>query len=278
MQKRKKSYPISVEELKVLWKKKNKHLSVIDIRSQIEYTTGRIPGATSIPLGKLMQHRHDLKKPDAYVLYSQNGNRSYTAANWLAGEGFENIYHLKGGLNSWQGFQAHGHIDLHLAILPPNASFFEALQMAIALEENLKQLYLDLADHCTDKKILSIVKRLIKFEDHHKAHLMAQYEVTDEDQLKLDEFKDKHGEKLEGGGELEGARKSFSKMIQKPEDILKIGIALEAQALDFYSRLAQKSVNDQNRQLFSNMMKEELVHLEYVSRELEKFLVNSINN
>ena len=257
MQKRKKSRAISVAELKKLWTKKNKNLIVVDIRSQTEYSTGRIPGATSIPLGELIQHRHKLKKPDPCVLYSQNGNRSYTAANWLAGEGFENLYHLKGGLNSWQGFQAHGHIDLHLAILPPNASFFEALQMAIALEENLKQLYLDLAEYCTDQKILSIVKRLIKFEDHHKAHLMAQYEVSDEDQLKLDEFKNKHGEKLEGGGELEGTRKSFSKMIQKPEDILKIGIALEAQAMDFYSRLAQKSVNEQNRQLFINMMKEE---------------------
>jgi len=278
MQKRRKSRPISVEDLKSLWKKKNKSLTVIDIRSQVEYTTGRIPGATSIPLDELMRHRHKLEKPDACVLYSQNGNRSYTASNWLAGEDFEKVYHLKGGLNSWQGFQAQGHIDLNLAILPPNASFFEALQMAIALEENLKQLYIDLADHCTDQKILSVVKRLITFEDHHKAHLMAQYEVSDEDQLKLDEFKNKHGDKLEGGGELEGAKKSFSKMIQKPEDILKIGIALEAQALDFYSRLAQKSVNDQNQQLFTNMMKEELVHLEYVSRELEKFLAKTLNN
>jgi len=278
MQKRKKSRPITIEKLKLLWKKEHKTLTVIDIRSQAEYTTGRIPGATSIPLSELMRHHHKLTKPDACVLYSQNGSRSHTAANWLAGEGFENVYHLSGGLNSWNGFQAHGHIELNLAILPPNASFFEALQMAIAMEENLKQLYVDLADHCTDQKVLLIVERLIKFEDHHKTHLLTQYKVSDEGQLKLDEFKNKHGEKLEGGGELEGTRKSFSKMIQKPEDILKIGIALEAQALDFYSRLAQKSKNEKNRQLFTSMMKEELVHLEYVSRELEKYLTNKINH
>ena len=278
MQKRNKSRSIDVEDLKSIWKKKHENLIVIDIRSQAEYATGRIPGATSIPLEELMRHQYKLNKTDACVIYSQNGNRGYTAANWLASEGFETVYHLKGGLNSWHGFQAHGHIDLNLTILPPNASFFDALQMAIALEENLKQLYIDLAKYCTEEKVLAAVNRLIKFEDYHKAHLMSQYEISDENQLKLDEFKNKYGDKLEGGGELEGTKKFFSKMIQKPEDILKIGIALEAQALDFYSRLAQRSTIDKNKQLFTNMMKEELIHLEYVSRELDKYLTSTGNH
>lgn len=278
MQKRNKSKSIGVEELKLIWKRKHQKITVVDIRSQAEYTTGRIPGATSIPLEELMRHQNKLSKTDACVVYSQNGNRGYTAANWLVSEGFEKVYHLKGGLNSWHGFQAHGHMDLNLTILPPNASFFEALQMAIALEDNLRQLYIDLAEYCTDKKLLSVVNRLIKFEDYHKAHLMAQYKISDEDQLKLDEFKNKHGDKLEGGGELEGTRKFFSKMIKKPEDILKIGIALEAQALDFYSRLARRSTGEKNKQLFTNMMKEELMHLEYVSRELDKYLAIDDNN
>ncbi len=76
MSKRIKSQGISITDLKYQWKKKHNKISVIDIRSQMEYEKGRIPGSISVPVEKLMKHQHQLNKSEIYVLYSQSGNSS----------------------------------------------------------------------------------------------------------------------------------------------------------------------------------------------------------
>jgi rubrerythrin len=57
------------------------------------------------------------------------------------------------------------------------------------------------------------------------------------------------------------------------EDILQLGMMLEAQALDLYTRLARKSEVGKSKDLFNFLAKEEAGHLGYLTEELDKLLV-----
>jgi rhodanese-related sulfurtransferase len=74
---------------------------LIDVREPEEYRDGHIPGAINVPVGRLSHHLPELSKENPVLLYCQSGNRSGIAARMLKKQGFEQVYHLHGGLFGW---------------------------------------------------------------------------------------------------------------------------------------------------------------------------------
>lgn len=90
---------ISSEEAKQLID--NKEVVVLDVRTPEEYQEGHISNAKLIPLQELENKLNDLNKEEAYLVVCRSGNRSTQASEILTNNGFDSIYNLSGGMNSW---------------------------------------------------------------------------------------------------------------------------------------------------------------------------------
>jgi len=86
-------------------------LTVIDVRTPAEYTSGHLPGALNIPLDRLRRAlpeiRHAAERGDVLVVCA-SGARSENACKQLAEQGVPTAT-LAGGTGAWA---ADGH-DLH---------------------------------------------------------------------------------------------------------------------------------------------------------------------
>ena len=78
----------------------------IDVRSQGEIGEGKIPQvATGYDWnsGEFHDNFDQLDPEKSYLFICLSGHRSMQACLFLQSQGFENVYHLKGGMMNWQG-------------------------------------------------------------------------------------------------------------------------------------------------------------------------------
>lgn len=78
---------------------------VVDIRDEQSFAQGHIAGAvhlTNTSLGQFMRE-HDFEQPVVVVCY--HGNSSQGAAQYLAEQGYERVYSMDGGFESWRSQQ-----------------------------------------------------------------------------------------------------------------------------------------------------------------------------
>ncbi|KJV06131.1 rhodanese-like domain-containing protein [Methylocucumis oryzae] len=77
---------------------------VVDVRDQTEFASGHIQEAIHLPLDKF---DNELKKIEAYkkdpvLVICQNGTRAISAGKLLTKAGFEQVFVISGGMESWQ--------------------------------------------------------------------------------------------------------------------------------------------------------------------------------
>ncbi|MEI5993100.1 rhodanese-like domain-containing protein [Candidatus Enterococcus mansonii] len=75
-------------------------VEVIDVREKTEFSSGHIPGAKNIPLGKITSYTK--KGSDPVYVICQSGMRSRQAVKKLKNKGIEAI-NVKGGMSAWRG-------------------------------------------------------------------------------------------------------------------------------------------------------------------------------
>jgi rhodanese-related sulfurtransferase len=73
---------------------------VLDVRENLEWKAGRIPGALHIPLARLPARNHELPRDTTIVTVCRSGHRSGLAARWLRRAGYE-VEDLDGGMKAW---------------------------------------------------------------------------------------------------------------------------------------------------------------------------------
>jgi rhodanese-related sulfurtransferase len=76
---------------------------LLDVRELDEWAAGHAPGAVHVPLGQL--DPATLPRDRVVVAICRSGNRSGTAARWLAAAGID-VRNLAGGMKAWA---ADGH-------------------------------------------------------------------------------------------------------------------------------------------------------------------------
>lgn len=81
-------------------------LTIVDVRQRDELKgdLGHIPGAHSLPLGRLMTAGPPSKwATDTPLLFvCRSGARSASAAAHLARQGYTELYNLRGGMAAWK--------------------------------------------------------------------------------------------------------------------------------------------------------------------------------
>ncbi len=75
---------------------------LLDVRSQSEYLSGNIPGASNIDIMsyEFQDKIAALDKNKTYFIYCRSGNRSAQACNIMSEMGFK-TYNLAGGIGAW---------------------------------------------------------------------------------------------------------------------------------------------------------------------------------
>jgi rhodanese-related sulfurtransferase len=71
---------------------------LVDVRQPEEVAGGTLPGFVNIPLDQLQQRVGELDADRRVVLLCRSGNRSGTAAKFLAAQGFGDLVNLTGGM------------------------------------------------------------------------------------------------------------------------------------------------------------------------------------
>lgn len=75
---------------------------ILDVRTKEEYNQGHIEGAKLLPVDSIItgELEHLPNKDQVILIYCRSGNRSAKAANYLANEGYANVYDF-GGIIDW---------------------------------------------------------------------------------------------------------------------------------------------------------------------------------
>lgn len=81
-------------------------LCIIDVRSAAEFTgeLGHIPSAKLITLDQLPQHIESLPKDKTIVFVCRSGGRSAQASDLAIGNGWDNVYNMRGGMLLWNEY------------------------------------------------------------------------------------------------------------------------------------------------------------------------------
>ncbi len=79
----------------------DKDLVWIDVREPAEWERGRIPGATLVPLNRLLLSPREHLSGEGVVFYCAQGIRSAVACEVAAAVGLRRVYNLEGGIQEW---------------------------------------------------------------------------------------------------------------------------------------------------------------------------------
>lgn len=76
-------------------------LHIIDVRQMPEIAAGTVPGAEAVPLHTLPLKVNELDRNKKLVVVCRSGARSAQACMFLAQQGFDQVYNLRGGMLAW---------------------------------------------------------------------------------------------------------------------------------------------------------------------------------
>lgn len=76
-------------------------LFLLDVRTLGEYQQVRLDGARLIPIDQFVNRLAEVPKDRPVLVYCAVGSRSAQVVNYLARQGFPEIYNLYGGIYAW---------------------------------------------------------------------------------------------------------------------------------------------------------------------------------
>jgi len=94
---------ISNDETKRRFETERDNYVWLDVRSQMEFDGGHIPGAKLIPVDQLEDRIAEVGEKDKkYIVYCQSGGRSAAACTILNAKGYKNLFNAP-GMGEWDG-------------------------------------------------------------------------------------------------------------------------------------------------------------------------------
>ena len=80
---------------------KHDSLYLLDVRTPGEFQQVRLEGASLIPIDQLLNRLPEVPKDRPILVYCAVGSRSAQVVNYLARQGYPEVYNLYGGIYSW---------------------------------------------------------------------------------------------------------------------------------------------------------------------------------
>ena len=76
-------------------------LFLLDVRTPGEYQQARLDGARLIPIDQFAKRLAEVPKDRPVLVYCAVGSRSAQVVNYLARQGYPEIYNMSGGIYAW---------------------------------------------------------------------------------------------------------------------------------------------------------------------------------
>jgi rhodanese-related sulfurtransferase/rubrerythrin len=263
---------LDVEQAQVFIKERQEGTyTILDVRQPGEYEEEHIPGAKLIPLPELNDSMEKLDANKPIIVHCAIGGRSRVAAQLLSGQGFKEVYNLKGGIKAWKGVRASGPVEVNLDLVRGDEGSSEIITLAYGMERSLQIFYVTMAEKALDQKLVALFKKLAEVEKHHKKLLFELKKNVDSGTGDLSSFEAGIDPKiLEGGFEMKGFMKVNEPYIQTTAGILDIAMMLETQALDLYLRFTDKLSRQDARQVLFKIAQEEKAHLASLGKLMDE--------
>jgi rubrerythrin len=190
------------------------------------------------------------------------GGRSRAAAQFLSGQGFSEVYNLKGGIAAWQGLKAFGPAEMGMMTLKGNETPQEVIVIAYGMEGGLADFYSKVSAMAPEPEVSALLGKLIAIEETHKSKLFALYQTLEPAIHEKDLFEEGIvSGVMEGGFTAEEFLEQNKPLLDTVENIISLAMMLEAQALDLYTRYAQRVEGPQSRSVLHDIAEEEKSHL-----------------
>lgn len=185
----------------------------------------------------------------------------------LAGKDFKKVYNLTGGIKAWEKQVAMGAEDVGLHLFSQATSAKEALITGFGLEMGLQDFYLSLAKKVKNEATRSLFLLLADIETKHQQRLCTLYEKVTRETISLENLAQKVTEQaMEGGLSTAEYLDLYKPNLDSELEVLALAMAIEAQALDLYSRAAeQNKAHVEFRQVLLQIAEEERSHMKKLS-------------
>ena len=236
--------------------------TILDVRQHGEYESGHIPGSKLIPLPELNDRIDEIDANKLTIVYCAVGGRSRVAAQMLAGNGFSEVYNLSGGFKAWKSNRAIGPEDQGLELLSGQESPAEALIIAYSMENGLREYYLTMIPWVENQDARTLFEKLANIEIKHQERILNEYCSMTGPEVDCEIFQStKVVPAVEGGLTTEEYVQLYKPDLESVEEIIGLAMAIEAQALDLYQRAADKSENEESKNVLLQIANEERAHL-----------------
>jgi rhodanese-related sulfurtransferase/rubrerythrin len=236
--------------------------TLLDVRTLGEYEQAHIPGARFIPISELSDRLQEIDRDKPVLTYCAVGGRSHSAAQMLEGQGFKEVYNMKGGIRTWAGLEVAGLPDYGLYLIKGDESPERMLAIAYGMEDGLSAFYKILAQKNEAIRLIELFTTLADWEEKHKATLFDLYRRVTGSMVDLNEFIHQTvNDTIEGGRSLEDFLKTVEGETKTLEKTFDLALSLEAQALDLYLRFAQKLTVPATRDIVTQIAQDEKFHL-----------------
>ena len=193
------------------------------------------------------------------------------AAQFLSGQGFKEVYNLKGGIKAWQGVKAVGPVELNLDLIRGDESPGETIILAYGMEEALRRFYSTFGQRQPEGRLKDLFRLLAAAEEKHQELLKKAYESLAPSPGEAKPLPPAGSSLvLEGGFQFEEFVQENEPRLKTETDLLELSLMLETQALDLYLRFAGKMEDRETKQVLFRLGDEEKAHLAALGRLLDE--------
>lgn len=265
--------PNKIKEL--LDKDSRNEFLLLDVRQPEEYAAGHIAGAVLIPLGELESRHTELSRAKKIIVYCRTGRRTMAAGIVLCRLGFENLYHLKGGIENWAYNTVKEKPGRKPGLIPETSWPKDILVLAMKLEKGSAEFYLQAADKVQPPETKQLFRTLAAFEERHMQKVYEKAERTlgrgylpPWEQLR----RDLKVEYMEGGVEVSSRLAEINENFRDEMEALEMALEKEYLAYDFYQRASVLLPDADARILLHSLALEERGHADTVLNRLSNIV------
>ena len=192
------------------------------------------------------------------------------AAQMLSGKGFDNVINVAGGIKAWDGLVAVGTEDLGLELLTGKESIEETLVAAYSLEAGLRDFYLSMIEKVAIDDIKRLFRKLSDIELLHQDRIFDEYLQVSGKKISREAFdSDLVVKAVEGGLTTDEYVRMYQPDWESAVDIISLAMSIEAQALDLYTRAAERSEDPRSTDALKKIAEEERMHLEQLGKLMD---------
>jgi len=74
---------------------------LLDVREPVELEMAAVPAALHVPMRDVPARLTEFDRETPIVVMCHTGRRSYMVAQYLVGNGFSQVFNLRGGIDAW---------------------------------------------------------------------------------------------------------------------------------------------------------------------------------